>query len=184
MYLMPLLAMLAGVSLVVAGIYVFRIVRSRRSTSRKIQRLVHSVSADALTDVVIPDSLNGEVHIDHVLLTSRGLLLIDFNDVEGNVFAGDNLDQWIVIKSHKRLEFNNPLPRLATRVEALAALAPGVAIDARAVFVGDVAFPKGQPDRVATLDALHDEYHEASSDIGTEPNSHLAQWDVVKAAVH
>ena len=169
-----------GVVLIASVLAAAWLVRWKRSVPRQINRLIRSISVDALANVIIPDGMNGEIHIDHLLLTPKGLLLLDIKDLGGPVFAGDKLDFWTAGESGNRLKFNNPLPFLQDRTAAVSELAPGLPIDSRIVFTKDAAFPKGHPDRVTTLETLGEEYQS----VDAEPN-HAAvppQWETIKAA--
>ena len=67
---------------------VWAVIRWRRSINRDLKKLLRAVSTDTLVDFVIPDGAGGEIHIDHLLLTPRGLMLLETKDMQGAVFAG------------------------------------------------------------------------------------------------
>ena len=62
-----------------------------------------------LRDVLIPDGSGGQLHIDFLLLTGRGLLVVDYRDVEGVVFGGEHMREWAVMNGSERSTFLNPL---------------------------------------------------------------------------
>ena len=171
-----------GVVAALAGIAVRRFVRERRTALRRLQRLVSSISVDALANVVIPDGMDGEIQIDYLLFMPTGLLLLDIRDAGGTVFAGENLDLWIAVEAGKRFTFENPLPRLQDRANAVTVLAPGVPIERRVVFTRDAAFPKGHPEAVTTLEGLHEQYQPVRAERSENPGVVKAQWDQIKAA--
>ena len=175
-----LLGLVVAVIAVIVG--AVRFLRWNRSTPRQIQRVVRSISVDALVDVVIPDGVDGEIHIDHLLLTEQGLLVLDIKDVRGSVFAGDKMDVWTAIEPGNRFTFDNPIPLMQDRVAAVAWQAPGVPIESKVVFTQNAEFPKGHPDAVITLDALYEQYRCDSTEIrGPSMDGVASQWDRIKA---
>src|SRR5256885_13084397 len=50
-----------------------------------------------LVDVLVPDGMGGGFHVDFLLLTARGVVVIDLRDVTGNIFGGDQMAAWTVM---------------------------------------------------------------------------------------
>ena len=61
----------------------------------------------------------GQIHLEHLLLTAKGLVVIDVKDVPGAVFASDRMDDWTVIHTQRRYSFPNPQGPLLDRVAAV-----------------------------------------------------------------
>ena len=167
---------LVAVLLIVGAIVFLRFSKSRK---RRLQSVIQSISSEALVNVVIPDGMGGEIHLDHLLLTPDGLLLLDLKDMGGTVFAGDKLDEWTVMDSSARLTFRNPIPVLADRVAALKLVAPEVPVTAKVVFTDAVQFPKGHPQQVTTLDELT---RERAADSEADLTDIWPYWEQIKAA--
>jgi hypothetical protein len=127
-------------------------------------RVIARISAHQLSDIVLPDGMDGEIHLDQLLLTEKGLLVLDVRNVSGLVFAGEQMDDWTVLHDNRRFTFRNPLTPLAARVHAVRDLAGDVPVSGRIVFVGDVEFPGGHIDEVLTLKELEDEYKTVSGE--------------------
>ena len=161
-----------------AGAGLYWIVRRRGTTHRSLQKLVRAISHDTLVDVIIPDGAGGEIHIDHLLLTHRGLILLETRDVNGMVFAGDKMDTWSATHEGRRVTFENPIPLLHNRVAALKFLAPGVPIETHVLFTNQASFPKGHPSEVATMDQLAQTYQPAARTNDFEPFSE--HWQAIK----
>ena len=142
-----------------------------------LQRLVRNISHENLTNVFLPDGLGGEIYIDHLLLTPRGLLLIDVKDVSGTVFAGDRLDEWSANSPTGRVSFDNPIPQLQDRTSAVRLLVPGTPIDAKIIFVNEVTFPKGHPESVSTLEILGNDY--ARVDDADGSGLYVTAWETI-----
>ena len=148
--------MLAGLILLgcAAGIRRWRHSRARK----QMVRTVESISLAALRDIVLPDGSGGHLHLDFLLMTGRGLLVIDLRDVAGVVFGGEHMHEWTVMSGIARSTFLNPLEALYDRVAAVRQLAGDVPVEGRIVFTDRGRFPKGRPPKVTQLAALAAEY--------------------------
>jgi hypothetical protein len=169
-------------SALVAVAFAWAYRRWRRYRGR--QQLVKSfeaVSAAVLRDVLIPDGSGGQLHIDFLLLTSRGLLVVDYRDVEGVVFGGEHMREWAVMNGNERTTFLNPLEALYDRIAAVRLLAGEAPVDGRVVFTGRSKFPKGRPPRVLRLDLLEGEYPPAAAGSAHPGERWRAAWDQVAA---
>jgi hypothetical protein len=96
-----------------------RLVRARKA----IDNVISSVAYDELRNVLLPTGTGDQIHVNYLLLTQRGLLVIDLFDVQGLVFAGDKMLQWSVFGPKRHFTFSNPLPMLEERVTAVRLLA-------------------------------------------------------------
>lgn len=152
----------------------------RKSSGKQLTSLIQTISTDALHDLVIPDGAGGEIHIEHLLLTPYGLILLETKDMAGMVFAGTRMDTWSATLNGARMTFDNPLPRLQGCTAALNLLAPNTPIESRVLFTNAVSFPKGHPDAVCTVSTLLSEY---STVAAREPDQDFtATWQAIKAA--
>ena len=133
--------------------------RWRRHRARgQLVRAFEASSAALLKDVLIPDGSGGHLHIDFLLLTGRGLLVVDFRDSAGIVFGGEHMREWAVMNGNERSTFLNPLETLYDRVAAVKAIAGEVPVEGRVVFTERATFPKGRPPHVLRLASLEAEY--------------------------
>src|SRR5208282_4331718 len=65
----------------------------RQYRARKALRAaVTAGSAEHLVDTLVPDGMGGGFHVDFLLLTLRGVVVIDLRDVRGNIFGGDQME--------------------------------------------------------------------------------------------
>ncbi len=70
----------------------------RQYRARKALRVaVTGGAADHMVGVLVPDGMGGGFHVDFLLLTARGVVVIDLRDVRGNIFGGDQMAQWTVM---------------------------------------------------------------------------------------
>jgi hypothetical protein len=141
----------------VVAYYARELIRQRRARLA-IDNVISSVAFEELRNVLLPTGTGEQVHVNYLLLTQRGLLVIDLFDVAGVVFAGEKMQQWSVFGAKRHFTFTNPLPMLYDRVSAVRHLAGEVPVEGRIVFSMRGEFPKGRPDAVLRLDALQDEF--------------------------
>lgn len=140
------------------GLLVYLLLRLRRRLRARPASVFRRISRQRLKDVLIEDGLDGEIHLEHVLLTARGALVLDLRNAEGAVFGGPRLEEWKVMAGQRRFAFRNPLEPLAARVQAVERLVHPVPVWGRVVFVGQVEFPGGAVDGVSTLSDLEAEF--------------------------
>jgi Nuclease-related domain len=131
----------------------------RRYRARKGLRAAVTVgSADHLMNTLVPDGMGGSYHVDFLLLTLRGVVVIDLRDVQGNVFGADQMAEWTVMDGAHRFTFTNPQGALYDRIAAVKALAGEVPVEGRIVFTPRAKFPKGLPKWTLMVDALRSEF--------------------------
>ena len=90
---------------------------------------VTSCGFEHLRDVLVPDGQGAALHVDFLLLTARGIIVIDLRDVAGNIFGGDQMSEWTVMHRAQRFTFANPQPGLYDRIAAVRALAQGMPVE-------------------------------------------------------
>ena len=132
----------------------FQIYRSRRSA----EGVIASVAYEMLRDVLVPNGNGGQIHVHYLLLTQRGLLVIDLMDVQGAIFGGDQMLEWTVIGKKQRYTFNNPQHGLYDRIAAIKLLTGEVPVEGRVLFTTRGEFPKGKPRLVLRIDDLTREF--------------------------
>ena len=137
--------------------YVWRWYRAKRA-HKELVRQVCAVGADTLVDVLVPDGMGGNYHVDFLLLTSAGVLVVDLRDVTGNIFGGDQMSEWTVMNGALRSTFTNPQSGLYDRIAAVKAVAGEVPVEGRVVFTRNGKFPKGLPKWTLMLDSLSSEF--------------------------
>ncbi|MFT7654815.1 MAG: hypothetical protein ACI9ON_002562 [Limisphaerales bacterium] len=172
---------LIATAVLLLGLLVTWLLRRRNPLQREIKKLTQAISHDALKDLLVPDGMGGEIHVDYLLKTHRGFLLLDVRDVSGVVFAGERMHEWSATLNNQRINFDNPIPSLFDRLAAVKSIASGVPVDAKVVFVNAVTFPKGHPDQVTTVQNLVDDYATHSSSI--ENTSFDPKWAVFEGLV-
>ncbi len=147
----------AALALFVAVGAVMRLVR-RRSRRRRLLERLDRIAYATVHQVLVPDGMGGYFHVDHLLLTPRGLLILDTRRVPGLIFGGDQMSEWTVMARGRRYTFENPQPALYDRIAAVKALVGETPVDGLLVFSNLGKFAKGRPKAVIMLDALEVEF--------------------------
>lgn len=175
-----LLAALGAAALMLGAGWVWFTPQRRRE--RALRKTLRAIGHDALTNIVIPDGVDGEIQIDQLLLTTRGILVLEIKRVDGTVFGGERLDQWTALSRERRVAFANPLLLLRQRIIALQTLLQkSVPVDGRVVLVGDVKLGADLPATVATPLTLREEFAPS----GNTPDQNALQafsahWDALR----
>ncbi|MGB5347437.1 MAG: nuclease-related domain-containing protein [Woeseia sp.] len=129
--------------------------------ARTLKSVIRTIAYDRLSNLVIPKADEGEILIDHLLLTAGGLLVLDLKEVQGIVFGSDKMQDWTVIGEERRYTFSNPQPALYDRIAAVRQIVRDVPVSGRVLFLDGADFQKGVPDLVCNLDDLLDEFGDA-----------------------
>lgn len=151
---------------------------------KSLRNSVTGAAADHLVDMLVPDGMGGGFHVDFLLLTARGILVVDLRDVQGNIFAGDQMAEWTVFDGPRRFTFANPLSSLYDRVAAVKALAgENVPVEGRVVFTRRGRFPKGLPKFTLMVDSLRVEFPGSMDSLSGAVNRFTDAWNRLKNAV-
>ena len=169
-------------SLVAALLFLWLLIRIRRRQSRLTHKKVFErIAHDRLKDFVIPSVDDGEIHIENVLLTAKGLLVVDIKPVVGTVFGGDKMQDWTVINNDGRYTFPNPQPALRERVEAVQLIARDIPVKGRVLFLAEASFTRGIPSMACTLEAMLAEFEERDTEAAeAQVNAFRQQWDALR----
>jgi hypothetical protein len=162
----------------VAGVLAWR----RRAAGTK--QVLRKIAVDQLSDVLVPDGMGGHIHVEHLLLTSKGLLVVDVKDVEGVVFGSDRMTDWTVIGGRGRFSFRNPQSHLYDRVAAVRQFIRDVPVTGCVLFAAGADFSKGRPKDVMLPAELLDLYRKPDrSDVERAMNAFAPHWDKLRDAV-
>jgi len=137
----------------------------RRAAGGRLHRTLSEIGFDRIDGIVLPNGDEGEIQIDHLLLTSQGLLVLHIKDVQGIVFGSDKMQDWTVIADERRYTFSNPQPALYDRIAAVRQVVKDVPVTGRLLFLDGAEFTKGVPDMVCGLDELADEFGEPDKSV-------------------
>ncbi len=173
--------MYAGAAIV--ALLVTWLIYRRTVGGDRLQRVLDEISYDRVDKILIPNGDDGEIQIDHLLLTARGLLIIDIKDVAGTVFGSDKMEKWTVISNKNRFTFSNPQPALYDRIAAVRHIVRQVPVEGRVIFLDEAEFTKGVPDLVASIDQLHADFGEPDKAAGKfKIEAFKPHWDLIRKA--
>jgi LPXTG-motif cell wall-anchored protein len=169
----------AGVLLAVAAVWFVK----WRKRGPLLAQALHAVAIARLHDVLVPDGMGGQIHIEHLLLTANGLLVIDVKAFSGSIFASDRMQEWTVIGQRGRFTFPNPQTTLYDRVAALRQLVRDVPVNGHVLFCAEADFSKGRPRDVVLPAELMERYRKPErAELERLAEAFAPQWDEVKAA--
>ena len=173
-YLLPLL-------LVVLLLALLAVYRRRHRQRRRLKKVLAGIAFDRIDGLIIPSADEGEIQIDHLLLTSEGLLIVDIKDVDGAVFGSDKMQDWTVISDSHRFTFSNPQHALYDRIAAVRQIVRQVPVTGRVLFLDDAQFTKGVPGLVSTLDSLQSEFVEKDRTVAkAKIEAFKPHWELIR----
>lgn len=148
----------AGAAVVLALlVWIFLKIRDYRAR-RAIDASIASVGYEMLKNVLLPNGNGGQIHLNYVLLTQRGVLVADLLDLPGAVFGGEQMLEWTAIGKKRRYTFPNPQHALYDRMAAVKLLIGDVPVEGRVIFTLRSSFPKGKPRNVLRIDDLAEDF--------------------------
>src|SRR5690606_20785450 len=126
-WIWPAIAALVVLLIAVLGVFVWR----RRSNP--IERALADVAVQMVKDVLLPDGMGGQIHVEYLLLTVRGIVVVDVKRFGGVIFASDRMTEWTVM-GKRRFTFPNPQSALYDRMAALRQLVRDVPVEGHVLF--------------------------------------------------
>lgn len=169
--------LLAAVVLLLAMWLVYR----RYAARDRLRQVLNEIGYDRIDGLIVPDSNDGEIQIDYLLLTSQGLLILHIKDAQGAVFGSDKMQDWTVISEDRRYTFSNPQPALYDRVAAVRQIVRQVPVEGRVLFLDGAEFTKGTPSMVCGLDELLTEFDEKDKAAAQRKiEAFKPHWDLVR----
>jgi hypothetical protein len=167
---------------VVVLLIVWYLLRRRAGASR-LKKILADIGHDRIENLLIPNGDEGEIQIDHLILTSQGLLIIDIKDAVGSVFGSDKMQEWAVISKDRRYTFPNPQAALYDRIAAVRQIVRQVPVEGRILFLDGAEFTKGVPKMVSDLDTLVEEFGEPNKDAAkVKVDAFKPHWDLIRKA--
>lgn len=175
-WLLPLIAV--GVLLVLWLIY-----RRFFVSGSSLEGALAAISFDHIDALVIPSADEGEIQVDKLILTSKGLLILEIKDVQGTVFGSDKMQDWTVIAKDRRYTFSNPQPALYDRIAAVRQIVRQVPVAGRILFLDGAEFTKGVPEMVCNLEELVAEFGEPDKSAAKfKIEAFTPHWELIRKA--
>jgi hypothetical protein len=170
----------AGALVVVALLAWAVLLWNKRRALQKIEQTIDSIAYDVLRNVLVPNGMDGHIFLQYLLLTERGLLVIDLLDRPGAIFGGDQMVEWTSIGKKQRYTFRNPQHALYDRLAAVKLLAANTPVDGRVVFTTRSEFPKGKSTYVTRIDELTSQFAVVDRNRGNVVAAFANVWTQVK----
>ncbi|PSU85244.1 DNA topoisomerase I [Photobacterium kishitanii] len=105
-------------------------------------------------------SIDGSTtQIDHVLICTKGVFVIETKHYSGWIYGDAKQKQWMQVLFKKRFQFQNPIHQNYKHIKAIQALfdfVPTDQIKSLVVFTGDGEFKTPRPKDVVLLDGIRD----------------------------
>ena len=175
---------LLSLLLVVMLLALLAVYQRRHRKARRLKKVLGAIAFDRIDGLIIPSADVGEIQIDHLLLTSEGLLIVDIKDVRGSVFGSDKMQDWTVISHNHRYTFTNPQHALYDRIAAVRQIVRQVPVTGRVLFLDGAEFTKGVPALVCTLDSLLGEFAEKDRPVAkVKIKAFKPHWDIIRERV-
>lgn len=102
---------------------------------------------------------DGTTQIDHILITEKGILVIETKHYRGWIFANRNNKKWTQVIYRVKYKFQNPIHQNFKHVHAVRQLLdflPKESIQGLVVFTGDATFKTAIPPGVIEYSQLQD----------------------------
>ncbi len=139
--------------IVVAAVMLFFLIKlfsSRWRERYQIKRVLRRLGTQLLTNVILPDGMDGTIFVDYVVLTPKGLLALTVRRYDGLIYGADNIPQWTQVVNQKSFSFANPLEQAVLSRLAIRSMVPDMPVQSKVLFIGS-QFPKDKPQDVITL---------------------------------
>jgi hypothetical protein len=175
---------LGAIVVALLGYFGARMWLLKRRDARRVARLTAG-AADFLRNVLVPDGNGGDFHLDFILLTSRGVVVVDVRDITGNVFGGDQMTDWTLMNGGSRSTFVNPQVGLYDRIASVKAIAQDAEtpIEGRIVFTRRAKFPKGLPRFTVMLESVGAEFPKlGAAELEIATGKYRTAWARIKEA--
>jgi hypothetical protein len=121
---------------------------------RDLEKRIAALGERHLRDVMLEDGMGGHSYFEWLLLTGEGICLLNTSQRDGNIFAGERMENWAQVVGSRSRQFVNPLFALEPLTATLRYHLPGTPLQAVVLFSGRCHFPKGRPEAVLTRDEL------------------------------
>ncbi|MCE5361264.1 MAG: NERD domain-containing protein [Acidithiobacillus sp.] len=119
----------------------------------QVKTAVSGLCAASVHDVLVQDE-RGLTQIDHILLTSRGIVAIETKNYAGTLYDNGRGRPWVQRIGRRSNKLHNPLDQNYRHRKALESILPGIPVMDLVVLAGPARFGNGRPERVLTLREL------------------------------
>jgi hypothetical protein len=126
----------------------------RKLANWRIGNQVKKLGDKMLSNVRLPDGIDGELFIDYLVLSGNKVIVIDVKRYDGLIYGGENLAVWTQVVNRRNYQFTNPLHQMRNNVVAVRAMIPDMEVEGAVLFAGRSYFPKRVPEGVLRLEDI------------------------------
>lgn len=119
-----------------------------------IRNRIKKLGNKALHNVRLPDGMDGEVYIDHLVLKGDKIIVVDVKQYDGLIYGNETLSKWTQVVNRKNFHFSNPLIQIKDYVMVVQTIAPDLNVEGAVLFAGRSHFPKRVPEGVLKIEDL------------------------------
>lgn len=146
----------------------------------RLRRQLRRIAAASRSDIVLPDGVDGYVHLETALLRPEGLYVLEILEGEGRLMGGERLAEW-TLTGRRRFVFPNPLAALQRKVDAARLAAGAAPLVGLLVIAEEMVMPRVRPRDTLTLKELLARLPALSSDAAVPPD-YAEAWSRLEAA--
>ncbi len=119
----------------------------------RVRRIIDKTGAIALHDFYLEDD-RGITQIDHAVLTSKGILLLETKNFSGKLYAQGRNGAWVRYVGGKKTIIPNPVHQNFRHLHAARSVVGSEIPILDLVVLAGGRFPKSQPEKVVRIDDL------------------------------
>lgn len=146
----------------------------------KLRRRLQKSAAACRGDIVLPDGMDGWVHVEWLLLRRDGIHVLETLEGAGQLIAGDNLPDWTLV-GRRRFVFPNPLPELDRKQAAVHLLVNKIPVHGCVVMGDQLKLARAHPRNVVAFNELPQRLKPLGAGSAVPPN-YVQAWDRLLAA--
>lgn len=117
----------------------------------RLRRRVSNLGVQFMRDVRVPDGVEGELHIDYLVLKPDAILVVDVKHYDGFIYGNEAQEQWTQVLKQRNYHFDNPLRHVDIQIMAIKSVVPDANVEGVVLFAGGGRFPRHKPRGVMTL---------------------------------
>ncbi len=175
------IAVVGGVAVLLLAVLLVRSIARRRRPD--VVAVLRAAALETAHDILLPNGMGGQIHIEYLLLTAQGLVVVDTKQFVGTIFGGDRMDEWTVIGPQRRFTFPNPQTTLYDRIAAVRRLARDIPVHGHVLFSAGADFSGGRPREVILAEEFAALYAKPDkSEVEALKDALRPQWEAVRQA--
>tara|TARA_B100000029_G_C17606100_1_gene967425 strand:+ start:5787 stop:6296 length:510 start_codon:yes stop_codon:yes gene_type:complete len=154
--------------------------RNSRRMKDPFTQVIEKISIDYLHNVILTDDIDGEIHLEYILFTSKGFVVLDIKNTVGVLYGGNQMDEWTVLTNHKRVTLRNPQHALTNRIAAMKILVRDVPVTGYVLFASGTDFGDNRPENICLPKELLEKYRKPkNSELDRVIEAFSPYWKII-----